>query len=75
MTSLTTVAARPPSAVEASLIAGLLESNGIAARVSADDAGGLEPQWQLTEGVAVLVAPEDMEAALALLADAETASD
>ena len=48
MSSLNTVIARPPSTVEAQLIAGLLEANGIEARVSTDDAGGLEPQWQLT---------------------------
>ena len=39
----------------------MLESNGIVAIVSSDDAGGLEPQWQLTQGVRVLVAPEDVE--------------
>jgi len=75
VTSLTTVVARPPSAVEAQLIAGLLQANGIAARVSSDDAGGLEPQWQLTEGVRVLVAPEDAAAALALVADARPTSE
>jgi Putative prokaryotic signal transducing protein len=63
--------ARPPSAVEAHLIVGMLEANGIGARASADDAGGLEPQWQLTGGVRVLVAPEDAGAARRLVAEAE----
>ena len=71
MSSLNTVIARPPSTVEAQLIAGLLEANGIEARVSTDDAGGLEPQWQLTGGVRVLVAPEDAAAARELVAEAQ----
>jgi formate dehydrogenase assembly factor FdhD len=56
------------SRVEAELLAGLLRSNGIRAVVSADDAGGLEPQWQL-EGVSVLVNPSDEAEARSLLAD------
>jgi len=59
VSGLTVEVARPPSTVEAQLIVGMLEANGIGARASADDAGGLEPQWQLTGGVRVLVAPDD----------------
>jgi Putative prokaryotic signal transducing protein len=61
-----------PSRTEAELIAGLLRSNGVRAAVSADDAGGQDPQLQL-EGVRVLVAPEDEAAARELLADTEGA--
>ena len=46
------------SRTEAELIVGLLGSNGLRATVSADDAGGQDPQLQL-EGVRVLVAPSD----------------
>jgi hypothetical protein len=46
------------SRTEADLIVGLLESYGVRAMVSADDAGGQEPQLQLL-GVRVLVAPCD----------------
>ncbi len=46
------------SRTEAELIVGLLSSNGVRATVSADDAGGQDPQLQL-EGVRVLVAPSD----------------
>jgi len=35
------------SRVEADLIVGLLRNNGLRAVVSADDAGGLEPQLQV----------------------------
>ena len=56
-----------PSRTEAELIAGLLRSNGVRAEVSADDAGGQDPQLQL-EGVRVLVAPEDETLARELLA-------
>jgi hypothetical protein len=60
------------SRTEADLIAGLLRSNGLRAAVSADDAGGLDPQLQLL-GVRVLVAPADETAARRVLAAAETA--
>jgi hypothetical protein len=42
------------SRIEAELIVGLLQSYGVDAAVSADDAGGQEPQLQL-QGVRVLV--------------------
>jgi hypothetical protein len=72
MSGLTEEVARASSTTEAELIVGMLEANGIAATVSADDAGGLEPQWQLTQGVRVLVAPEDTEEAQRLVADANS---
>jgi hypothetical protein len=60
------------SRTEAELIAGLLRSNGLRAAVSADDAGGQDPQLQL-EGVRVLVAPSDEAEARQILAEAEAA--
>ena len=75
MTRLQTLVARPPSLVEAQLIVGMLEAHGIAATASPDDAGGLEPQWQLTQGVRVLVGPEDAAAARSLIADAYPAQE
>ena len=59
------------SQFEAELIAGLLQSNGLDAVVSADDAGGQEPQLQL-QGVRVLVSPADAVAARQILADAQS---
>ncbi len=56
MDGVTVPVAVVASRTEAELIVGLLRSNGLSAAVSADDAGGLEPQLQL-EGVRVLVAP------------------
>ena len=58
------------SQFEAELIVGLLQSNGLKAGVSADDAGGQEPQLQL-QGVRVLVARSDEVAARQILADAQ----
>jgi Putative prokaryotic signal transducing protein len=58
------------SRIEAELIVGLLRSNGLRAALSADDAGGQEPQLQL-QGVRVLVARSDEHAARQLLADVE----
>jgi hypothetical protein len=58
------------SRTEAELIAGMLRSNGVRAAVSADDAGGQDPQLQIL-GVRVLVAPADEASARELLADAE----
>jgi putative signal transducing protein len=61
------------SRTEAELIVGMLRSNGLTAVVSADDAGGVEPQLQL-QGVRVLVASSDEAAARQLLAEADNAS-
>ena len=55
---------------EADLIVGMLRSYGLRAAVSADDAGGQEPQLQL-QGVRVLVAPDDEATARQLIADAQ----
>lgn len=62
------------SRLEADLIVGMLRSNGIGATVSADDAGGQEPQLQI-QGVRVLVPPGDEAAARQLLADTDEAPD
>ncbi|MEV6372515.1 DUF2007 domain-containing protein [Micromonospora sp. WP24] len=55
------------SRTEADLIAGLLRSHGLKVGVSADDAGGQEPQLQL-QGVHVLVAASDEAVARRILA-------
>ena len=68
--TLTVVSSR----AEADLIVGLLRSGGLRAAISADDAGGQDPQLQL-EGVRVLVAREDEAAARQLLAEAEAGAD
>jgi hypothetical protein len=65
----TAVAALVSSTIEAQLIVGMLEANGIAAAVSADDAGGFDPQLQVTQGVRVMVAADDAERARALIAE------
>lgn len=57
------------SRTEAELIVGMLRSNGLRAVVSADDAGGVEPQLQL-QGVRVLVAASDEAVARQLIAEA-----
>ena len=59
-----------PSRTEAELIVGMLRSNGLTAAVSADDAGGQDPQLQI-QGVRVLVAASDEASARQLLADTE----
>jgi hypothetical protein len=61
------------SRIEAELIVGMLRNNGLRAVVSADDAGGLEPQLQI-QGVRVLVTPSDETSARRLLAADDTAS-
>jgi hypothetical protein len=58
------------SRIEAELIVGMLRSNGVRAAVSADDAGGQDPQLQIN-GVRVLVAPSDEATARQLLAEAD----
>lgn len=58
------------SRTEAELIVGMLRSYGLRAVVSADDAGGQDPQLQV-QGVRVLVTRSDEAAARELLAAAE----
>jgi hypothetical protein len=62
----TTSVAVVGSRSEAELIVGLLQSYGLRAAVSADDAGGQEPQLQL-QGVHVLVASTDEASAREIL--------
>lgn len=59
------------SRVEADMMAGYLRRNGINAHVSADDAGGLDPVFQLAFGVRVLVAAGHADDARKLLAEAD----
>ena len=64
------VVARVPSLVEAQLVVGMLGNSGIAAATSSDDAGGFDPQLQLTQGVRVLVSADDEPRARRLIAEA-----
>ena len=73
MDGMTVPVAVVASRTEAELIAGMLRSYGLRAAVSADDAGGQDPQLQL-QGVRVLVAPSDEASARQLLADAGNTS-
>jgi hypothetical protein len=63
----TAVVTRVSSTVEAQLIAGMLKANEISAIVSTDDAGGTEPQLQISDGVRVLVPTHDLARARALV--------
>ena len=72
MDGATVAVAVVASRTEAELIVGMLRNNGLRAAVSADDAGGQEPQLQL-QGVRVLVAPSDEAAARELIAAANDA--
>jgi len=48
----------------------MLGNSGIAAATSSDDAGGFDPQLQLTQGVRVLVSADDEPRARRLIAEA-----
>ncbi|HXZ72444.1 MAG TPA: hypothetical protein VEH31_16455 [Streptosporangiaceae bacterium] len=72
MDGATVAVAVVASRTEAELIVGMLRNNGLTAAVSADDAGGQEPQLQL-QGVRVLVAPSDEASARQLIAAANDA--
>ena len=56
------------SRIEAELVKGFLESNGIKAMVSADDVGGMNPAllWA-TGGVRLLVKKNDIQKAIKVL--------
>jgi putative signal transducing protein len=62
------------SRTEAELVAGLLRSNGLRAAILADDAGGQDPQLQIS-GVRVLVDADDEAAARQVLAEVEETPD
>ena len=57
------------SRTEAELIAGMLRNSGVEAAVSADDAGGWDPQLQIGSGVQVLVSASDAGRARALIGE------
>jgi hypothetical protein len=56
---------------EAELVRGLLESAGIPAWVSTDDAGGLYPSFVLTDGARVMIRERDRERATRVLEGSE----
>jgi hypothetical protein len=58
--------------VEAGAVRSLLESRGLDAFVWTDDAGGAYPFLQPTWGVRLVVPREQLDDALAILAEAET---
>ena len=70
MEGLTERVAVVTSRTEAALVVGLLESHGVRAFAATDDAGGQEPQWQLSGGVRVLVAQSHEAEARQVLDDA-----
>lgn len=56
--------------IDAELIKGLLETNGINSFISSDDMGGVGPHIAAS-GVKLMVAPEDAEKAKEMLRDSE----
>lgn len=56
-----------PSRTEAEIVVALLESEGIAAAISADDAGGAYP-FSLSGGAQVVVDEDDAKEALDVIA-------
>jgi hypothetical protein len=62
-----------PTREEAELLRGVLETNGISAYVSSDDARGLNPPLELVRGVKLLVAEADREEAEEILRALESA--
>lgn len=53
--------------LNAELARGLLEIEGIASMISADDAGGMRPPLQLTQGVRLFVRAREVERAREVL--------
>lgn len=60
------------SRAEAELIAGMLRSHGVKARVSADDLGGVDLALQ-AQGVRILVSAADEDKARKLLGESDSA--
>jgi len=55
--------------IEAKMAQGHLESVGIPSKIMNDDAGGMEPQLQYTQGVYLLVRESDYQEASGILSD------
>jgi hypothetical protein len=55
------------NAAEAQMAQARLECEGIQAAVLTDDAGGMLPQFQMVEGVRLMVREEDLDAAKRVL--------
>jgi len=53
--------------MDASMSQQVLQDSGIKAFISKDDAGGMEPQLQLTNGVRLLVSRVDAERAFEII--------
>jgi hypothetical protein len=64
-----------PTRIAAEMAAGLLESEGIEALVTADDAGGTYPMLQFIRGVKLMVAADDEARAREILAAMAEAGD
>ena len=56
-----------PNEFEAERAKGILDENGIESFVQRDDAGGMEPPLQLTEGVKLIVLEDDLVKAKEIL--------
>jgi hypothetical protein len=56
-----------PNEFEAERAKGILKENGIESFVQRDDAGGMEPPLQLTEGVKLIVLEDDLQKAKEIL--------
>lgn len=63
----TVVAKTFPNEFEAERAKGILDENGIKSFVQRDDAGGMEPPLQLTEGVKLIVLEDDLQRAKEIL--------
>ncbi|MHB9111854.1 MAG: putative signal transducing protein [Thermoleophilia bacterium] len=60
---------RYPSEMDAIFARSVLESESIQSVIFKDDAGGMEPQFQLTQGVRLMIRAEDLERARELIGE------
>ncbi|MEM1126683.1 MAG: DUF2007 domain-containing protein [Bacteroidota bacterium] len=63
----TTILATYYNEIDAEIAKDFLRAEGISAYVSKDDSGGMDPHFQLTRGVRVVIMERDAERALAVL--------
>jgi hypothetical protein len=61
--------------IEAEMVQGILEAEGIETVIMADDAGGTYPMLQFLRGVKLMVAAEDKHRAQEILAAMEDGGD
>lgn len=68
------IAAIVPTKLQAEIMKGMLQANGVEATIQADDEGGMTPSLAEVQGIRLLVPEEQLDTAKKLIQAAEAES-